>query len=81
MPWRRKGDGGTNPPVLTAALDVDEWSASRPTRIFPGKRASGTHWIGGWVCPRADLDAMEKRTSAVQSAVRRYVGFLNVYYS
>jgi len=21
----------------------------------------GTHWIGGWVCPRADLDAVAKR--------------------
>jgi hypothetical protein len=23
-------------------------SALRPDRIAPGKRATGTHWIGGW---------------------------------
>jgi hypothetical protein len=27
----------------------------------PGGRTPGTHWIGGWVGPRAGLDAMEKR--------------------
>jgi hypothetical protein len=28
----------------------------------PGERASGTHWIGSWVDPRAGLDDLEKRT-------------------
>jgi hypothetical protein len=37
-----------------------EWSASRPGRFNPGERAPGTHWIGGWVGPRASLDDMEK---------------------
>jgi hypothetical protein len=32
-----------------------------PTVLFPGKRATGTYWIGGWVGPRADLDDVEKR--------------------
>jgi hypothetical protein len=27
----------------------------------PGERAPGTHWIGGWVDPRASLDDVEKR--------------------
>jgi hypothetical protein len=27
----------------------------------PEERASGTHWIGGWVGPRAGLDDLEKR--------------------
>jgi hypothetical protein len=27
--------------------------AALPT---PGERAPGTHWIGGWVDPRVDLD-------------------------
>jgi hypothetical protein len=31
-------------------------------RFTPGKRATGTHLIGGWVGPRADLDTVEKRT-------------------
>jgi hypothetical protein len=38
---------------LTSALDGGEWSASRPGRFTPRERASGTHWIGGWVGPRA----------------------------
>jgi len=33
--------------------DGGEWSASRPGRI--------THWMGGWVCPRAVLDTVLKR--------------------
>jgi hypothetical protein len=46
---------------LTSALDGGEWSASRPGRLTPRERALGTHWIGGWVGPRAVLDAMVKR--------------------
>jgi hypothetical protein len=46
---------------LTSALDGDEWSASHPGRFTPRERAPGTHWIGGWVGPRAVLDAVVKR--------------------
>jgi hypothetical protein len=46
---------------LTSALDGGEWSASRPGHFTFGERASGTHWIGGSVDPRADLDNLEKR--------------------
>jgi hypothetical protein len=45
---------------LTSALDVGEWSASRPGCFIPRERASGTHWIGGWVDPTV-LDAVVKR--------------------
>jgi hypothetical protein len=45
---------------LTSALARGEWSASRPDRFTPVERASGTHWIGGWVDPRAGLDDVEK---------------------
>jgi hypothetical protein len=45
---------------LTSALAGGEWSASPPGRFTPGERAPGTHWIGGWVVPRASLDDMEK---------------------
>jgi hypothetical protein len=38
---------------LTSALDGGDWSASRPGRFTPRERAPGTHWIGGWVSPRA----------------------------
>jgi hypothetical protein len=45
---------------LTSALDGGEWSATRLYRFTPGKRAPGTHWIGGWVGSRAGLDDVEK---------------------
>jgi hypothetical protein len=35
-------------------------SASRPCRFTPRERAPGTHWIGGWVVPRAGLDDEER---------------------
>jgi hypothetical protein len=31
-----------------------------PLPLYPGERAPGTHFIGGWVDPRAGLDDMEK---------------------
>jgi hypothetical protein len=37
------------------------WSASRPGPFAPGDRAPGTHWVGGLVGSRVDLDAMENR--------------------
>jgi hypothetical protein len=36
-------------------------SASRTGRFTPRKRAPGTHWIGGWVGPRAVVEAVVKR--------------------
>jgi hypothetical protein len=47
--------------ILTSALDGGEWSASRPGHFTPGERAQGTHWTGGWVDPRAGLDAVVRR--------------------
>jgi hypothetical protein len=46
---------------LTSALDGGEWSASRPGRFKPKERAPGTHWIGGWVGPRAVMYEVVKR--------------------
>jgi hypothetical protein len=31
------------------------------TALLPGKEPPGTHWIGGWVDPRAGLDDVERR--------------------
>jgi hypothetical protein len=51
---------------------------------LPRERAPGTHWIGGWVCSRAVLDAVVKRkipslrresnprTPIVQPVAQRY---------
>jgi hypothetical protein len=35
-----------------------------PAALPPGERALGTNWIGGWVGPRADLDAAIKGKSS-----------------
>jgi hypothetical protein len=59
---------------------ADEWSASRPGTFTPGERATCTHWLGGWLGPRAGLDDMEKGTflasnsdpSTIQPVVSRY---------
>jgi hypothetical protein len=57
--YSRQGhlDGGL---ARREALARGEWSVSRPSRITPGERALSTHWIGGWVDPRAGLDDVEK---------------------
>jgi hypothetical protein len=46
---------------LTSALVGGEWSALRYGRFNPGERACSTHWIEGWVGPRASLDNVEKK--------------------
>jgi hypothetical protein len=72
---------------LTSALDGGEWSASCPGRFIPREGAPGTHWIGGWVGPRAILDAVVKRkipsphresnprTAIVQTIAQCYTNF------
>jgi hypothetical protein len=50
---------------LTSVLVGGEWSASLPGRITPGERAPRTHWIAGWVDPRAGLDNVEKKKLAL----------------
>jgi hypothetical protein len=46
-----------------------EWSVSRPGRFTPGERTPGTHWIGGWVDPRAHLDNLEERKYLILTAL------------
>jgi hypothetical protein len=55
------GSGGIAARILTSALDGGELLASRSDRFTPRERAPGAHWIGGWVGPRAVLDAVAKR--------------------
>jgi hypothetical protein len=52
---------GCIPPRILDLGTTWEWSASRPCRFTPRERATGTHWIGSWVGPRAVLDAVVKR--------------------
>jgi hypothetical protein len=44
---------------VTSALVGGKWSASRPGCFTPVERDPGTHRIGGWVGPRAGLEAVE----------------------
>jgi hypothetical protein len=46
---------------LTLALDGGELSAPLPGSFTLRQRVPGTPWLGGWVGPRAVLDAMVKR--------------------
>jgi hypothetical protein len=55
------GSGGVAPLFLTSTLDGGERSASRPGLFNPEETASGTHWIGSWVGPRAGMEAVEER--------------------
>jgi hypothetical protein len=48
---------------LTSPLVGGERWASRPCHFTPGERASGAHWIGGWVAPTTSLDDVERRKS------------------
>jgi hypothetical protein len=53
MSWRRIGGVEVyRHAFLTSALE-GELSASCPSRCTGEERAPGTHWIGGWVSPRA----------------------------
>jgi hypothetical protein len=54
---------------LTSALLGGDWSASRPDRFTSGERVHGTHWIGGWVDPRACMDNMERRKFLTSSGL------------
>ena len=51
-------------PSLTAALEADEWSASRPGRSLP-RESFGTHFTGGWMDPSAGLECRENFVLAV----------------
>jgi hypothetical protein len=86
-----KAYGGVDAKIhifLTSALDGGDLSDSRPGRFSAGERAPGTHWIGGWVDPRAGLNDVEKRKfwpcrylnsdpSLVQPVASRYTNYAN----
>jgi hypothetical protein len=54
---------------FTSPLDGDYLSASRPGRFTLGGRTPRTHWLGGWVDPRDDLDGVEKRKVLILSGL------------
>jgi hypothetical protein len=40
-----------------------------PRPFYLRETVSGTHWIGGWVCSRVDLDAVAERNIPSSSPV------------
>jgi hypothetical protein len=46
--------------VLTSALLEVSGQLHALAALPPGERAPGTHWIRGWVGPRAGLDDMKE---------------------
>jgi hypothetical protein len=69
--WR---NGGIAQLFLTSALDRCELSPSRPGRFTPGESVPTTHWIEGWVGPRAGLSLAPagNRIPVVKPVARRY---------
>jgi hypothetical protein len=53
MWWRRMGEWVYRSTEVSGQLHA-------PAALLPGKQPS-THWIGGWLGPRASLDDLEKR--------------------
>jgi hypothetical protein len=52
------GSGGIAAPFLTSTLDVSGQPHALAA-LSAGKSSPRTHWIGGCVCPRTGLDAIE----------------------
>jgi hypothetical protein len=80
-------NGGIAPPLSNAALNGDEWSASRLSRFTPAERAPGTHCIRDWVGLRAGVAVTKKRnisspvgkrTPTVQPVARPLCGLSNI---
>jgi hypothetical protein len=44
-----------------SALDGGEFVSCTLRPLYAQENSPGTHWMGGWVGPRAVLDAMVKR--------------------
>jgi hypothetical protein len=54
---------GIAPSILKSGQDGGERSASLSARFTLGELAAAIHRIGGWVGPKAGLDAVKKRKS------------------
>jgi hypothetical protein len=55
------GSGGIAPRILDLGTRWRRVVRFTPLPLYPRGRAPGTHWIGGWVGPRAVLEAVVKR--------------------
>jgi hypothetical protein len=62
-PWRCMGSGCIDPHFLDLGT-IWRWVVNftpRPLYLPPGERSPSTHWMGGWVDLRDDLDDLETR--------------------
>jgi len=64
---------------LTSALDEGEYLALCPSCFTPGESASSTHWIGGWVGPRATLDTEAKKILLPLLRIKLWLSRLQKY--
>jgi hypothetical protein len=55
------GNRDIAPPFLTSTIDGGELSPPSPGSYIAWERAPGTHFIGGWVDPRASLDDVKRK--------------------
>jgi hypothetical protein len=62
------GSEGIAPPFLTSAC-----------HFILGEITSGTHWIGGWMGPKAVLNAMEKRKVLFLPGIEPQPSSLSLY--
>jgi len=57
------GSGDITPLILNVGTRL-RWVASfTPRPLYPRCKPPGTRWIGGWVGPRAGLEAVAKRNN------------------
>ena len=61
--------GGKLHSFLTSTLDEGEWSTYGLGCLSPRGKPPGTHQMGGWVAPRAGLDALEERKSLLPNGI------------
>jgi len=50
-----------------------------PVALHTGERASGTHWIGSWVGPRAGLDSLSFTMTEIRPLFQRLVNYVEVF--
>jgi hypothetical protein len=72
------GSGGIAPPLRTSSSDGGEWSASHPCQFISRKEVRGSHWIEGWMGPRAGVDSMKKRKSVASAGNHPFRGLVSV---
>jgi hypothetical protein len=79
------GSGFIDPQFLDFGTSWGWVVSYTPLPLYPGERAPGTHFIGGWVGPRAGLDDMEENSwpyqdsnshpSVVQPVASHYIDY------